>query len=68
MRFCLPSRRQQGGVLISLMWIPAHTGIPTNDKVDKLAKRGVKKEGIYINITLSKAEGKSIVWKEMHLE
>ena len=30
------------------MWIPAHTGIPTNDKVDKLTKRGVKKEGIYI--------------------
>ena len=31
-------------------------------------KRGVKRKGIDININLSKTEGKSIVWKEIHLE
>ena len=58
----------RSGIEISLMWISAHTGIATNEKVDKLAKRGVIKEGIDVNINLSKAEGKSIVWKEINLE
>ena len=39
------------------MWIPAHTSIPPNEKVDQLAKGGVIKEGIDLNINISKAEG-----------
>ena len=52
---------ERRAVEISLVWVPAHVGIATNKKVDKLAKEAAQKETI--NINLSKAEGKSIVWQ-----
>ena len=51
------------GVGISLMWVPAHTGISGNEKADKLAKAAVKKENVEVTLHLSKAEGKCLVWR-----
>ena len=51
------------GVVIPLMWVPAHTGISGNEKADKLAKGAVKKENVEVTLHLSKAEGKCLVWR-----
>lgn len=58
----------QRGTEISLMWDPAHTGIPTNEKVDKLSKKAMEKENIDGNIRVSKAKGKSIVRRRINLK
>ena len=59
-------RRQ--GIEIVFMWVPAHVGILGNERVGKLAKQAVRKESIDTYIRLSRAEGKSIVWKESKMK
>ena len=49
------------GVERSYVWVPAHVGIASNEKADKLAKEAAQKEAIDVTINLSKTEGKSIV-------
>ena len=56
------------GVEISYVWVPAHVGIATNEKVDKLVKEAAQKKTIDVNINLSKTEGKGIVWQETILK
>ena len=56
------------GVVISLMWVPAHTGVSGNEKVYKLAKTAVKKENVEVKLNLSKAEGKCLVWRGIMIQ
>ncbi|XP_041927035.1 uncharacterized protein LOC121690512 [Alosa sapidissima] len=56
------------GVEMSFLWVPAHVGIRSNEKADKLTKKAVEKEAIDVHINLSKSEGKSIVWQEIILK
>lgn len=60
------SRITRLGKDVVLMWVPAHSGIPGNEKADKVAKEAVMKEQVERNIKLSKSEGKSIVWREVN--
>ena len=38
------------GVEMSFLWVPAHVGIATNEKVSKLAKEAALKETTDVNI------------------
>ncbi len=42
------------------MWIPAHRGIKSHEKVDSLAKQALKNEEV-MNISLSKYEAKAVI-------
>ncbi|KAK8068658.1 hypothetical protein PG994_005274 [Apiospora phragmitis] len=33
-----PGQTEQEGILVNIHWIPAHTGVPGNEKADELAK------------------------------
>ncbi len=59
------SRIKNKGDEVILMWVPAHMGIIGNEKVDKIAKKALQKESIKAVISLSKSEGKSIVWEKI---
>ncbi len=52
------------GIHIIFKRIPAHIGIIGKDWVDKLAKQAVRRENVDTVNKLSRAEGKSVVWKK----
>ena len=58
----LYSQLSQMGVEIQFMWVPAHVGIEGNESVDMLAKEALVNEDVELDIHISKAEAKSIVW------
>ncbi len=47
-------------ILIIFMWIQAHRGIKSHEKVDSLAKQALKNEEV-MNISLSKYEAKAVI-------
>ncbi len=42
------------------MWIPAHRGIKSHEKVDSLAKQALKNDEV-MNISLSKYQAKAVI-------
>ncbi|XP_042577199.1 uncharacterized protein LOC109095263 [Cyprinus carpio] len=58
-------RTRQLGIIIHILWIPAHMGVVGNEVVDSLAKQAIKFTEVDINIALSKTEIKSIIAKEI---
>ncbi len=54
----------QGGQ-VTFVWVPAHIGVKGDGKVDKVAKKALKKEKVDIQIRISKAEVKCIIWEKV---
>ena len=52
---------KQGGQ-VKFLWVPAHVGVRGTERVDQLEKRALKKGNIEMQINISKAEVKSIIW------
>ncbi|KAL2088359.1 hypothetical protein ACEWY4_015258 [Coilia grayii] len=59
---------ERRGVQVSFLWVPAHEGIRMNERVDKLAKKATERESVDVDLSLSKSEGKSIVWQRCLLK
>lgn len=44
------------------MWVPVHVRVRGNKRADELAKRALRKGRIVMEVRISKAEVKSVVW------
>ena len=60
------TRIVQQGRQIHFLWVPAHVGVKGNEKADKMAKKALEKEKVEMNISLSKAEVKSLIWEKVN--
>ncbi len=47
------------------MWVPAHVGITGNEMADRLAKRALTKDNVEVQVNVSKAEVKCIIWEKI---
>lgn len=58
----LVRRLVKRGDQVRFMWVPAHVGVRGNERADELAKRALRKGRIVMELRISKAEVKSVVW------
>ena len=59
---------QHQGSTVFFEWIPSHSGIPGNEKVDTIAKLGTQKPNIDHCIPLSDGEIKHLYKKQLYRE
>jgi len=48
------------------IWVPGHVGIRGNEMADQLAKRALTKGNIEMQVGISKAEVKSVIWEKIN--
>lgn len=48
------------------MWVPAQVGSRGNEMADRLAKRALTKKNVEMQVNLSKAEVKCIIWEKIN--
>ncbi len=51
---------------VKFLWVPAHVGITGNEMADRLAKRTLTKENVEVQVNVSKAEVKCIIWEKIN--
>ncbi len=54
------------GCQVKCMWVPAHVGITGNEMADRLAKRALTKDNVEVQVNVSKAEVKCIIWEKIN--
>ncbi len=60
------TRLSHMGCQVKFMWVPAHVGITGNEMADRLAKRALTKENVEVQVNVSKAEVKCIIWGKIN--
>ena len=60
------TRIVQQGRKLKFLWVPAHIGIKGNEKADEMAKEALEKEIVEMNVSISKAEVKSVIWERVN--
>ncbi len=62
----LNTRLSHLGCQVKFMWVPAHVGIAGNEMTYRLAKRALTKENVEVQVNVSKAEVKCIIWEKIN--
>ena len=60
------TRIHRKGGQVTFFWVPAHVGLQGNERADKLAKRALKANRVEMQVSISKAEVKSVIKEKIY--